>query len=336
MTKGRVIGLGIGIVLIVAAFGIVLWQGMSQTTNNVAFAQGAATATPAASPTTAPSTAPQQQTQTIGDTFWTLLAGKLGVSAEDLKKKALETRLEMIDAAVKDGRITQAQADALKQRITSNNIIAPIPLPRAAQGNQNPNNPQMPGRGFGPFQNPGKGNKQNPAPFGNGFGMAGRGMLGGSLEQLEAVAKVLKLDAKALIEQMAQGKTLAEIAKAQNVDEAAVKKAIIDARTAQIDQLLAYGLISQVQAEQMKARLTPDAIDLSRPLWFQFRNRQNAPGTSQLLPDFGMGQVFGDPNGEIPWFGETFLLSPDMMQPFDGMFGMDGMLDLLQDNIQTQ
>ena len=345
MTKGRVIGLGIGILLIGAAFGIVLWQGMSQSTNNVAFAQAGATATPVASPTTAPSTAPQQQqqTQTIGDDFWTLLAGKLGVSADDLKKKALETRQEMIDAAVKDGRITQAQADALKQRITSNNIIAPIPLPRNTQGNpnnQNPNNPQMPGRGFGPFRGPGQGNgngKQNPAPFGNGFGMMpGHGMFGGSLEQLEAVAQVLKLDGKALIEQMAQGKTLAEIAKAQNVDEAAVKQAIIDARTAQIDQLLKYGLISQVQAEQMKAQLTPDKIDLSRPLWFQFRNGQNAPKSSQQMPGFGMGQVFGDANLDMQMFGRTFHFGPDMMQPFNGMFGTDGAFDLPQDNIQTQ
>lgn len=345
MTKGRVIGLGIGIVLIAATFSIVLWQAASQSTNNVAFAQGAATATPVAAPTNAPSTAPQQQT--IGDTFWTLLAGKLGISADDLKKKALETRLEMIDAAVKDGRITQAQADALKQHITSNSIIAPIPLPRNAQDNpnnqnpnhQNPNNPHMPGHGFGPFNHPGNGNnhgKQNPAPFGKGFGMLpGRGMFGGGLQELEAVAKVLKLESKALIEQMAQGKSLAEIAKAQNVDEATVKKAILDARTAQIDQLLALGLISQVQAEQMKVRLTPDNIDLSRPLWFRFRMQQNAPGTSQLMPDFGMEQMFGDANLDMQMFGDAFEFAPDMTMPMDGLFGTDGAL-ILPGDIQTQ
>lgn len=343
MTKGRIFGLGIGIVLIAAAFGIVLWQGMSQSANNVALAQGAATATPSASPTTAPSTAPQQQQQqqqqTIGDNFWTLLAGKLGVSADDLKNKAVETRQEMIDQAVKDGRITQEQGDAIKKNITSNNIIAPIPLPRTTQGNpnnQNPNNPQMPGRGFGPFNNPGKGN-QYPGPFGYGFGMMpGHGMLGEGLQDVEAVAKVLKLDAKALIEQLAQGKTLAEIAKAQNVDESVVKQAIIDARTARIDQLLAYGLISQVQADQMKSQLTPDKIDLSRPLWFQFRMQQSMPKSSQLAPGFGMGQVFGNPNGDIQLFGQTFHFGPDMNQPYDGLFGTDGNLNVPQDNIQTQ
>ncbi len=342
MTKGRVIGLGIGIVLIIAAFGIVLWQGASQTANNVAFAQGAATATPL--PTTAPSTAPQQQQQqqqqTVGDDFWALLAAKLGVSADDLKAKALETRQAMIDAAVKDGRLTQAQADAIKKRITSNNIIAPIPLTRGAWGNSNKqgqNNSQKPGRGFGPFNHQGNGNnnnnknnnnnnKQNPAPFGKGFGMMqGRGMMGG-LEQVEAVAKALKLDAKALIEQMAQGKTLADIAQAQNVDAATVKQAIIDARIAQIDQALAYGLISQVQADQMKAQLTPDQIDLSRPLWFQSRNRQNMPKSMQMMPGFELGQAFGS--------GLTF--APDMTHLFGQTFGMDNQPDLSQYDVQTQ
>jgi hypothetical protein len=291
MTKGRVIGLGIGILLIIAAFGIVLWQGMSATATGVAFAQTAAT--PTAAPTTAPSTAPQQQQQqAIGDTFWTMLAAKLGVSADDLKSKAVATRQEMIDQAVKDGRITQDQANAIKQRITSNNIIAPIPLPRSAQGN-----PNVPGRGFGPFRNPNFGPN-----FRNGFPgmMFGRGVLGGGLQELQAVAKALNLDPKALIEQLAQGKTLADIAKAQNVDEATVKQAIIDARNAQIDQLLSYGLISQVQADALKAQLTPDKIDLTRPFWFPYRAQPNAPKSFQWMPGFGMGQFGGNGSLTIP------------------------------------
>jgi uncharacterized protein YidB (DUF937 family) len=49
-------------------------------------------------------------------------AKQLGVSASDLKSaltKALEDRL---DAAVKDGRLTQAQADELKQRLESGDV----------------------------------------------------------------------------------------------------------------------------------------------------------------------------------------------------------------------
>lgn len=49
-------------------------------------------------------------------------AKQLGVSSSDLKNaltKALEDRL---DAAVKDGRLTQAQADELKQRLESGDV----------------------------------------------------------------------------------------------------------------------------------------------------------------------------------------------------------------------
>ncbi len=306
MTKARVIGLGFGIILILAAFGIVLWQTVNMPTTSTAFAQGAATATPGATATAVPQqTQPQPQQAQIGDTFWANLASKLGVSADDLKAKAVETRQEMIDQAVKDGRITQAQADAIKQRITANNIIAPIQLPRGANqvpNNNPPNNNQPPHRmPFPPF-----GNRAPGFGFGNRFpgGVFGYGMLGGGLEQLNAVAKVLKLEPKALIEQLSQGKSLAEIAKAQGVDEASVKQAIIDYRTAQIDQLLSLGLISEVQANQMKARLTPDSIDLSRGFRFQFQTTPGQSKSSEVFPDFEMGQAFGDAPGVFNFDGQ--------------------------------
>lgn len=340
MSRGRVIGLGIGIFLIAAAFGIVLWQGIN-TTNNVAFAQTVATATPAPT-SSAPSAAPQQQTAptqpSIGDTFWTQLAAKLGVNADTLKKQAVETRQAMIDQAVKDGRITQEQGDALKLRITSDNIIAPIQLPRTGQmpnmqpGNQNqPGNPNQPGRGFGPFNNPGNNNKQNPAPF---FGNGARGMMQGGLEEIQAIATVLKLEPQALLQQMAQGKTLADIAKAQSVDEAKVKQAIIDARTTQIDQLLSYGMISQLQADQMKAQLTADKIDLTRP-FMQFHNFQFAPKSSQGMPNFGMGQTFGMNEDDMQMFGQMFGMDPQNMPDFGGMFDSDGNFVVPQGDPQT-
>src|SRR5580765_3729385 len=100
--KARIIGIGFGVLLIVAAFALVLWQGSSLS--GVALAQGSATATPSASATTMPlinSTAvpsttvpstlpmqPAQQQQTIGDNFWAILAGKLNVSPDTLKQQA--------------------------------------------------------------------------------------------------------------------------------------------------------------------------------------------------------------------------------------------------------
>lgn len=301
--KARAIGLGIGILLIVAAFAVVLWQGMNLSSTGVALAQGGTTSTPTAAATTTPSaglttavppTTPssgqqQQQQQTIGDTFWGILAGKLNVNAEDLKARALEARKEMLDQAVKDGRITQAQADALKAQLTSNGLIAPIRLPGPGQ-NVNPQNPQNPNGGNnGPFHGFGNENDNRAPGVSPGFGF-GRG-LGANLQELDAVAKALKLDTKTLIQDLSQGQTLAAIAKTQSVDEATVKQAIIDARTAQIDQLLSYGLISQVQADQMKAQLTPANIDLTRTYFGSFRDLKGAPNSSGFFS--GMGQWFG-------------------------------------------
>lgn len=326
MSKGRIIGLAFGVIAIVAAFGIVMWQTANMPSTSTAFAQGAATATPVAPAGTTPVAPqnpqqPQQQQSAIGDAFWALLASKLGVNADDLKSKAVEARKEMIDQAVKDGRITQAQADAIKQRIDANSVIAPIPLPRS--GNQPGGNGQngRPGRGTLPWF----GNGNGMPGFGNGFpgGMFGHGGIGGGLQELEAIAKVVKLEPKALVEQLSQGKTLADIAKAQGVDEATVKQAIIDFRKAQIDQQLSLGLISEVQANELKAKLTPENIDLSRGYRFHFEITPGGQQSSEAFPGFEMGQGFGiAPDGQ--WFqGGQFAM------PFDQGGSLPG-------DVQTQ
>lgn len=316
MSKARVFGLGFGVLLILAAFGVVLWQTSNMPLSNTAFAQGA-TATPTAAATTAPGATPappqqpQQQQAPIGDSFWGLLAAKLGVTVDTLKTQAVEVRKQMIDQAVTDGRVTQEQADAIKGRITSDNIIAPISLGRGTRsgvpGNQLPDKQQDGQHGqergpFGGFGFPGRG-------FGGG-GAFGGAMLNAGLDELNAIASALKLEPKALIEQLSQGKTLADIATAQSVDQAAVKQAIITTRTAQIDQLLSLGVISEVQASTLKARLTPENIDLTRGFHFNFQT-QPQPGqqqqSSEIFPAFGDEESFGiasDANGFALPFGE--------------------------------
>lgn len=303
MSKARIVGLGIGVMAILAAFGIVFWQTANMSTTNTAFAQSATatpTAVPAAGTTPVPSTQPQQQAQSqIGDTFWALLATKLGVSVDELKTQAVEARKEMIDQAVTDGRATQEQGDAIKEGIDANGLIAPIQLGRTGQRPDN-----QPGKGQG--NQPGKGqqDQQKPhnGPFGGfGHGMPGRGfgggfgggMLGANLDTLTAVATALKLEPQALVEQLSQGQSLADIAKAQGVDEAVVKQAIIDQMTSKIDEQLKLGLISQVQADQFKANLKPENIDLSKG--FRFRFSRTAPGqqSSGMFPALEWGHALG-------------------------------------------
>lgn len=260
MTNARWLGLGFGILLVIAAFGLVAWQESVNPALGVALAQGGTT-TPTIQATTVPTTTTTTsatptapQANNIGDNFWNLLAGKLGVNADDLKTKAVETRKEMIDQAVADGRATQAQGDAIKGRITSDNIIAPISL------GGNATRPQQ-GQPFVVPSAPNRGPLIAPELFG------GRLLPGSNLDLLEAVAKSLNLSPSQLVTELLQRKTLADIATAQNVDQATVKQAIIDARKAQIDRAVTFGLLTQAQADAQKAQLTPDNIDLSQSLF---------------------------------------------------------------------
>lgn len=231
MTKTRWIGLGIGLVLILAAFGVVLWQGVAWNSAGSAFAQAAPTATPTAQPTKGPGL--QGTANDILNAFWNALASRLGIGVDDLKSRFVDAEKAAIEQAVKDGKLTRAQADALEQRLNANTPFAPF------------------FRGF-----------RRGVAKGVGFGLH-VGALGGA-NTVEAVANALNMKPADLTAQLRSGKTLADIAKAQNVDEAKVKQAIIDAVKAQLQREVQDGIITQGQADQILSRLTPDRIDLSR------------------------------------------------------------------------
>lgn len=238
MQKVKWIAAGALIGMAVLAFLVV--GSLVLTQDQVASAQ-APTATPTAVPK---SGTPAPSQSNIGTDFWQRLATKLGLNVNDLTAKAVEARKDMLDQAVKDGRITQAEADQLKSKLDANGLIAPINIGRGGA-------PRQPGATPAPNQTPSQG-------FGRGFAF------GWSADALEAVAKVLNLQPTDLVTQLRGGKTLADIATAQKVDQAVVKQAIIDAEKAAIDRELKDGLITQAQADARKANLTPDKIDLTR------------------------------------------------------------------------
>ncbi|MBI5029363.1 MAG: hypothetical protein HZB51_02460 [Chloroflexi bacterium] len=261
MTQTSRVGLVV-LALALAIFGFFAVTLALPNATSVAAAQSAATATatsastsPSATPTARPTlttTSPTTTTNTIGNTFWQGLAVKLGINVDMLKAQALQQRNDMIDQAVRDGRLTQDRADRIKQQLAADNLIAPIDIapadvqPRVASpGNRR--SPQLPN-------------------FNRGLNPGAR--VGGPPAELEAVAKVLNLAPSNLLTQLAGGKTLAEIATAQKVDAAVVKRAIIDTRTAEIDRAVTNGFITQAQGASLKANLTPDRIDLTRYQFF--------------------------------------------------------------------
>jgi hypothetical protein len=229
------IGLAVGLFVVVAASSLVLWQGDTQGGIGVALAQGAPTATPAA-----PGATPNRPNgaRELMTAFWNALASKLGIGVDDLKSKAVAAQKDVIEQDVKDGKLTRAQADAIEQRLSADGPSAPF---------------------FG-------GPRGRPGGFGQGPDAGFHGGPFGGASTLEAEAKALNMTAADLSTQLRSGKTLADVAKAQGVDEAKVKQAIIDAAKAQAQREVQDGLITQAQADQMLSRLTPDQIDLSRTL----------------------------------------------------------------------
>lgn len=138
------------------------------------------------------------------------------VTAAEAKQKALDALKSKLDQAVANGRLTQEQAD---QRLADAGAKIDELL------NSKPGD-HLPGKG-------------------KGFGMPRGGA------SLETIAGVLGTDVETLRSQLAEGKTIAEIAgdKTQAVIDALVAEA-----NARIDEAVANGRLTQEQADQLKTK----------------------------------------------------------------------------------
>lgn len=144
-------------------------------------AAGGALATNGGGTKTKTTTTPSATRQAAVDAFLSDLAGKLNVSVDTLKSAIKSASVDQVNQAVKDGKLTQAQADK---------IVAAI------------NSGQLPGPGFG---------------LRFGFGMGGPGFghgPGGGMDVMDAAATYLGLTQAQLMTQLASGKSLADVAKA--------------------------------------------------------------------------------------------------------------------------
>ena len=167
---------------------------------------------------------PKQESQAVIDDA----AKQLGVTPTQLSdalKKALQNR---VDDAVAAGLLTKAQGEALKQRIASSDLALPFGLGL--------------GRGFGHF----------------GLGPA----LGGPFDKLSTAASYLGLSEAELRSQLAQGKTLAQIAKDRGKSVDGLVDALLKAADTKIDAAVKAGQLTQSQAEELKSGLRERVTDL--------------------------------------------------------------------------
>jgi len=168
--------------------------------------------------------------------FLDSVARHLGISRQKLDDATKAAAIDQVDAQLKAGQITQAQADALKKRIQDGDVP---PLGGLVPG----------GRGFGFGGGPG-------GPGGPGPGL----LKAGISDSLAAAAKYLGLDESALRDQLRSGKSLADVAKAQSKDVDGLKNAILADQKAQLDKAVSDKRLTQSQADDIYNGLK-DRID---------------------------------------------------------------------------
>jgi hypothetical protein len=191
-------------------------------------------------------------------------AQRLNVTPGELRS-ALEGAFgDQLDQAVKDGRLTQQQADQIKQRIARYGVPLGGPM-----------GPGGPGPGFGPG-GPGHG------PFGAG---------------LDAAASYLGLTRAQLDRQLRSGRTLAEVARAQGKSVDGLEQALVDAAKTQLDRAVADGKLTSDQRDHILSDVREHVADL-------VNGRAPGPGLAPRRHDFdhdrGMGPGGPPPMGAFP------------------------------------
>jgi Arc/MetJ-type ribon-helix-helix transcriptional regulator len=193
--------------------------------------------------------AASQGSSSPGQSFLDSVAAHLGISSQKLEDATKAAAIDQVDAALKAGKITQAQADELKARIESGDF------------------PPFFGPLFGPR-------------FGHFQGGPGPHMFG---EKLSAAGDYLGLTEAELRTKLNAGRTLAEIAKARGKSVDGLKQAILAEAGKKLDQLVEAGKLTRAEADSMLARLKSHIDDLVDHGMFRFRERFGPSAREHLL-----------------------------------------------------
>lgn len=232
--------------------------------------------------------ATQSSTPNTRQAFLNDVAKRLGVTPQQLTAALNGATADRLQAAVQAGRLTQAQADALAQRLK-----------------QNGNAPALPfgfgwGLGLGRhFARPGA-----PGYGAGGFGGRFIGPLGHAGD-LDTAANYLGLTNPQLFQQLAGGKSLAQIATAQHKTVGGLEQAMTSAMKTRLDKLVAAKVISSAQETRIlsrfSARLSEAVNRKGTPLesrGWRFRNGvPRTPGAPGKLPPMPTPPAYAPPPG---------------------------------------
>lgn len=163
------------------------------------------------------------------DAFLADVAGRLGVSVDKLKSALKGAASDRVDQLLKDGTITQAQADAMKQAIQNETV----PFGLGMRG---------------------------------GFGMhGGFGLMHAGADVMATAATYLGLTQAQLLTQLGSGTSLADVAKAQGKSVSGLQDALVAAVQKAVDA--STGLTDAQKAEivsEFEAHVG-DLVDGTRP-----------------------------------------------------------------------
>ena len=174
------------------------------------------------------------------DAYLADAAKRLGVSPKKLESALSGAFSDRLDAAVKQGRLTRKQADAIKRRVNE--------------------------RGGPPIGGPLLG---GAGRFHHRFGGPFRAGMG-------AAAKYLGLTRAQLRDRLASGKSLAQVAKDRGKSVDGLEKAIEDAVRARLDKAVSKKRLTEAQERRILANLHDRIDDLVRrapPRHLRFRGR---------------------------------------------------------------
>jgi hypothetical protein len=136
-------------------------------------------------------------------------AQRLDVSPSELRAALEGAFSDQLDEAVRDGKLTQEQADAIKQRIARHGLPLGGPM----------------------------------GPGGPGHGQFGAG--------LDAAADYLGLTQAQLARRLANGRTLAEVARAEGKSVDGLEQALVDAAKTRLDRAVADRQLTDAQRDRI-------------------------------------------------------------------------------------
>jgi polyhydroxyalkanoate synthesis regulator phasin len=171
----------------------------------------------------APSPSPSASaSKNYAQVFVDKLAGILHLTPTQTQDALKQAQLQTVDQMLKDGQITQAQADALKARINAGQGLGPLGAPGFRRG---------------------------------GFKADMTLMQNLKTAELNAAASALHMSPADLQSALRSGKSLSALETQQKVSDSAVKAAMKNAAKGVLDNAVKAGTITQAQADSILSHL---------------------------------------------------------------------------------